>query len=82
MSRAPTEIAAGDFTQERFVREIAPGCQPVVLRGLVDDWPAVRAARESPRALMSYLARFDAGGQIEVFFGEPAIAGKYYYGRA
>jgi hypothetical protein len=80
MSRAPTEIAAGDFTQERFVREIAPECRPVVLRGLVDDWPAVRAARESPRALISYLARFDAGAQIEVFFGEPAIAGKYYYG--
>jgi hypothetical protein len=80
MSRAPVEIADGDFTRERFLSELVPGCRPVVLRGLIDDWPAVRAARDSPRALTRYLAKFDAGMRIEVFFGEPAIAGKYYYG--
>jgi Cupin-like domain len=80
MSRAPTEIVATDCTRERFLHQIVAGCQPVVLRGLVADWPAVRAAQESPRALMSYLSAFDAGAQIEVFFGERAIAGKYYYG--
>ena len=80
MSCAPTEIAGRGLTRERFVREVVAGCQPIVLRGLVDDWPAVRAAQESPRALMSYLAGFDAGARIEVFFGDRAIAGKYYYG--
>jgi hypothetical protein len=80
MSCAPTEITGRDLTRERFLREVVAGCQPVVLRGLVDDWPAVRAAQDSPRALMSYLSAFDAGAQIEVFFGDPAIAGKYYYG--
>jgi Cupin-like domain len=80
MSRAPSEIAGRDLSRERFVGEVVAGCQPVVLRGLVNDWPAVRAARDSPRALMSYLAAFDAGVRIEVFFGDPAIAGKYYYG--
>lgn len=80
MSRAPTEIAGRDLTREQFLGEVAPACRPVVLRGLVADWPAVRAAQESPRALMHYLAGFDAGARIEVFFGDPAIAGKYYYG--
>ena len=80
MSRAPTAISGQDLTRERFLREVVAGCQPVVLRGLVDAWPAVRAAQDSPAALVSYLSRFDAGAQIEVFFGEPAIAGKYYYG--
>jgi hypothetical protein len=80
MSGAPTEISGRDLTRERFLSEVAAGCRPVVVRGLVDGWPAVRAAQESPRALVSYLAAFDAGAQIEVFFGEPAIAGKYYYG--
>jgi hypothetical protein len=80
MSRTPTEIAARDLTRERFVREVVAGCRPVVLRGLVDEWPAVRAAQESPRALMSYLSAFDVGAKIEVFFGDAAIAGKYYYG--
>ncbi len=80
MSRAPTEIAGGDMTRERFLGEVVAGCQPVVLRGLTANWPAVRAARDSPRALMSYLAAFDIGTRIEVFFGDPKIAGKYYYG--
>ena len=40
----------------------------------------MRAARESPEALVGYLAAFDVGARIEVFFGDPAIAGKYYYG--
>ena len=79
MPLAPTEIVARNFSREYFLREIE-GCEPVVLRGLVNDWPVVRAAAQSPRALLSYLAPFDAGTQIEVFFGEPAIAGKYYYG--
>ena len=79
MSRAPPEIDGTDLTRERFLAQIVADCQPVVLRGLVNDWPAVRAARESPGALLGHLAAFDAGARIEVFFGEPAIAGKYYY---
>lgn len=80
MSRAPTEIAGRGLARERFLSEVVEACRPVVLRGLVADWPAVRAAQASPGALTSYLAAFDAGERIEVFFGEPAIAGKYYYG--
>lgn len=80
MARAPTQIEGRQLTRERFLDEVVAGCRPVVLRGLVDDWPVVRAARDSPRALTRYLATFDAGERIEVFFGDPAIAGKYYYG--
>jgi hypothetical protein len=76
MSRAPSELPGRGLTQERFLSEVVAGCQPVVLRGLVADWPAVRAARQSPGALVSYLSAFDAGARIEVFFGDPAIAGK------
>ena len=79
MPRAPIEIAGRELTRERFLREIVAGCRPVVLRKLVADWPAVRAAHDSPHALMSYLAAFDVGAKVEVFFGDPAIAGKYYY---
>lgn len=80
MSYSPEEIAGAELTPERFHREVVPGCQPMVLRALVGDWPVARAASESPRALMSYLAAFDTGARIEAYFGDPAIAGKYYYG--
>jgi hypothetical protein len=42
-------------------------------------WPALQAARSSPRALMDYLAPLDIGERVEAFFGDPGIAGKYYY---
>jgi hypothetical protein len=80
MSLSPQEIAGRDLTPERFRHEVVQGCQPVILRGLVDEWPAVRAASDSPHALMRYLAQFDTGARVEAFFGDPAIAGKYYYG--
>jgi Cupin-like domain len=80
MSFAPTEIVGRNLPREYFLREVVAGCEPVVLRGLVADWPAVRAAQDSPHALMKYLSAFDAGARVEVFFGDPEIAGKYYYG--
>jgi hypothetical protein len=80
MSHPPTEIASRDVMgPEYFRREVVEGCRPVVIRGLVEDWPVVRAGRSSPQGLREYLSRFDSGGRIEAFFGDPAIAGRYYY---
>jgi hypothetical protein len=62
-----------------FREEIVPACKPVVLRGLVKDWPAVQAARESPRALADYLRGFDQGRQIIVMEGPPSIRGRIFY---
>jgi hypothetical protein len=79
MPHAPTEIAGRELEPTRFQQEIVQGCRPVVIRGLVADWPVVQAAHASPRTLRDYLCAFDAGGRIDAFFGDPAIAGKYYY---
>lgn len=80
MAQAPTEVAGGDLAgPEQFRRDILEGCRPVVLRGLVGQWPAVEAARRSPHDLKEYLAAFDVGLRVEAFVGDPAIAGKYYY---
>ena len=80
MSLLPKELPGRDLTQEHFQRDVVQACEPVILRGLVEDWPVVQAAGDSPRALMTYLSAFDAGARVEAFFGDPAIAGKYYYG--
>ncbi|HVY83097.1 MAG TPA: cupin-like domain-containing protein [Steroidobacteraceae bacterium] len=76
----PAEIDARSLTNpETFLREVAEPCRPAVIRGLVAAWPAVRAAANSPAHFRDYVLQFDAGGQTEVFVGEPRIAGKYYY---
>ncbi len=63
---------------DKFLREVAQPCRPIVLRGLVRHWPAV-AAGASPQAFRAYVARFDAGREMEAFVGPPEIGGKYYY---
>lgn len=62
-----------------FREEISARDQPAVLRGLVRDWPAVRAAGESPRALAAFLRAYDSGRPIEAFFGRPEIRGWFTY---
>jgi hypothetical protein len=64
---------------EPFQQQVVETARPTVLRGLVSDWPVVKAAQQSPRVLRDYLAMFDGGARVEAFFGDPAIRGKYYY---
>jgi hypothetical protein len=80
MATTPPELAADDVTDaEAFLREVVEPCRPVVIRGMASSWPAVAAAARSPGDFRSYVARFDAGREAEVFVGEPEIAGKYFY---
>ncbi len=62
-----------------FREEIEPAGQPVVMRDLVAGWPAVRAARESPRALADFLRRFDGGRPVPVIECPPAAGGRIFY---
>ena len=62
-----------------FEREVETRYEPAVLRQLVGDWPAVRAARESASAVAAYLSRQDNGTPIRAFLGEAGIGGRYFY---
>jgi len=62
-----------------FHDEILPAGKPVVLQGLVEHWPAVRAARTSSRALGDYLRAFDRGKPVAVLEGPPDIRGHFFY---
>lgn len=73
----PSEIH--EIDAERFVRDLTPLYQPTVLRGIARDWPAVRAAKVSPHALVDYLKGFDRGAVIEAMLGAPAIGGRFFY---
>ncbi|MGQ4660433.1 cupin-like domain-containing protein [Lysobacter sp. F6437] len=53
---------------------------PVVLRGLVDAWPLVRAARTSPEDAAAYLQRFDHGTMPAVaMVAPPEVKGRIFY---
>jgi len=88
---ADTEPTAADLTEARPVRsiygvdasvfeaEVERRYEPTVLRGLVGDWPAVRAGRESASSVAGYLSRQDNGTPIRAFLGEAGIGGRYFY---
>ncbi len=54
--------------------------RPLVLRGVVADWPLVRAAQASPRSAVDYLRRFARGdAPVPVMVGAPSIDGRLFY---
>ncbi|HYM41953.1 MAG TPA: cupin-like domain-containing protein [Steroidobacteraceae bacterium] len=61
------------------LREVLGGSEPVVLRGLVADWPAVAAGRGSPAGLLEYLRRFDSGAPVDAIMTPPEFAGRIFY---
>jgi hypothetical protein len=71
-----------DVSVAQFHDEIVPSQEPLVLRGAVQDWPAVRAGLESPRSMAEYLRAHDVGTEAETLFGDPAIGGHFFYNDA
>lgn len=79
MSEAAQILVRDGVDLKTFVEEIRPAAQPVVMKGLVRDWPAVRAGRESPRALADLLRGFDRGRQIIVVERPAGSTGHLFY---
>jgi hypothetical protein len=59
--------------------EIIPRNRPAVLKGLIEDWPLVRASAQSPEALLDYIRARDLNHPIRVLVGQPDINGLYFY---
>lgn len=61
-----------------FREKVVPAYEPVVIRGLVRDWPAVQASATAAGAC-AYLGRFDRGRPAEAFIAPPETGGRYFY---
>ncbi|MBV9697883.1 MAG: cupin-like domain-containing protein, partial [Gammaproteobacteria bacterium] len=66
-------------TADALRAAVAEGAEPLVLRGLVGDWPAVAAARHSGEALLAYLRRFDSGAEVDAIMTPPEEHGRVFY---
>jgi hypothetical protein len=55
--------------------------EPVLLPGLVAQWPAVQAALHAPEpaGVLAELRRFDAGATVGAWFAPPEIEGRFGY---
>ena len=59
--------------------EILTSTQPLLLRGLVRDWPLVQAALASSHSAATYLLRFYRGAPVGTKLAAPETAGRYFY---
>ena len=66
----------------RFQSDIVPAAQPVVLRGLVADWPAAQLGRESADTICRYLAGLDNGTPVDAIMLAPQEKGRIFYNAA
>ncbi|NII11209.1 cupin-like domain-containing protein [Oleiagrimonas sp. C23AA] len=59
--------------------EVLHSTQPLLLRGLVADWPMVQAARCSPADGVAYLNRFDRKAPVVAMVAPPESGGRFFY---
>jgi Cupin-like domain len=62
-----------------FASEVLSRYRPVVMRGLVSEWPAVQRARESTDSLARYLNGFDNGRAVDAIRTPPSARGRIFY---
>lgn len=72
-----TEIDGAD--PQALTDAVLTSTRPVVLRGLVAQWPMVKAARTSAEAADAYLRRFYRDASVTAMHGAPEIGGRFFY---
>ncbi|MDB5694271.1 MAG: transcription factor jumonji jmjc protein [Alphaproteobacteria bacterium] len=73
------EVARATAQSAADVEALLAGGEPVLLKGLIEDWPALAAGRRSPEALGAYLMSIDPGGPVPVMEAPPASGGRFGY---
>lgn len=59
--------------------EILTSTEPLLLKGLVSEWPFVKAGLESATAAAEYLLRFYANATVGAGYVAPEKAGRFFY---
>lgn len=62
-----------------FHADILPAAMPVVIRGLVRDWPVVAAYRESVESFCDYVRGFDRGYPVDTVHAPASARGRIFY---
>jgi hypothetical protein len=67
------------LSREAFTREVLPNGKPLVIRGLVRDWPIVKAAEAGRQQVCDYLMHYDRGYPLNTAFAPASAKGRLFY---
>lgn len=75
----PKTIESRDCDPGKIPDRVLESEQPLLLKGLVADWPLVDAAKRSAEDADAYLRDFYNGKRVTVSVGPPEIGGRIFY---
>lgn len=75
---AALEETEGPLDAEQFGR-MREAARPRVIRGLVNDWPLVSAARQSDEEIVAYLTRQSPARPVGAIAAAPEANGRFFY---
>lgn len=70
-------VDAQDWTE--IPESVLSATEPVILRGLVANWPCVSLQRDDPDAALAMLAESYSGRPVSTFLGEAENKGRFFY---
>ncbi|MEL6727982.1 MAG: cupin-like domain-containing protein [Pseudomonadota bacterium] len=68
-----------NVTRAQFDEEVRPAGRPVIMKNVVQHWPAVQAAQASQQQLAAHLRDLDVGANVPAFVAPPEVEGRYFY---
>jgi hypothetical protein len=71
--------AVSSVSRAKFDSEIRPAGEPIILRGLVKNWPAVKAGITSIQEMGDYIKKMDSHQPVPTYLGPSHIQGRYFY---
>lgn len=78
-----TELTKIETTQiqnrDEFEMQFLNSGKPVLIKGVVKDWPAVQAAQQSLDHLSGYLLNMGSQAPAQAFISRPEEKGRYFY---
>lgn len=77
----PMSMTTLECTDRVIPPQVFQSPEPVALKGLVGDWPAVRQCSESIGAASRYLSQFWRDEPLTVYAGDSSIDGRIFYNR-
>ena len=77
-ARAAIEVRE-DCSPGSIPDDVLASPTPILLKGLVKDWPAVDACRDSIESAGHYLSRFWIDRPVTAYVGAPDMDGRFFY---
>ncbi|MFK8031224.1 MAG: cupin-like domain-containing protein [Gammaproteobacteria bacterium] len=80
MSQSPKALAVLDnCTIDALTEDVLTSKEPLILKGLVAEWPVVQAGRQSPKTAADYIQSFDQNKPLTAYEGPADISGRIFY---